>query len=256
MSQVLVGRQLTYEYGQIGNRRIGVFDIDISLEKGRAMGLVGESGSGKSTIANLICRFLKPDQGELTLLGKPVSAYKDREYYARVQYIAQQPQSTFHPKRSIQQSLEEVCRNFSFYQQPSDRKQVIHDLLRSVGLTPELAQRLPHQLSGGECQRAAIARALLINPDVLICDEITSALDVTVQYEVMQLLADIKERSQTSFLFISHDIALVSNFAEDLVVLKDGIVQEKGSIREVVSAPKSDYTKLLLSQYREDKDED
>ena len=129
-------------------------------------------------------------------------------------------------------------------------------MLSSVGLTPELAQRLPHQLSGGECQRAAIARALLINPDVLICDEITSALDVTVQYEVMQLLADIKERSQTSFLFISHDIALVSNFADDLVVLKDGIVQEKGSMREVVSAPKSDYTKLLLSQYREDEDED
>ena len=256
MNQVLIGRQLTYEYSQIGERRIGVFDIDISLKKGQALGLVGESGSGKSTIAKLICRFLKPDQGELTLLGKPVSAYKDRDYYARVQYIAQQPQSTFHPKRSIQQSLEEVCRNFSLYQQPSDRKQAIHDLLRSVGLTPELAQRLPHQLSGGECQRAAIARALLINPDVLICDEITSALDVTVQYEVMQLLADIKERSQTSFLFISHDIALVSNFAEDLVVLKDGIVQEKGSMREVVSAPKSDYTKLLLSQYREDENDD
>jgi len=113
-----------------------------------------------------------------------------------------------------------------------------------------------YTLSGGERQRLSIARALLINADVLICDEITSALDVTVQYEVMQLLADIKERSQTSFLFISHDIALVSNFAEDLVVLKDGIVQEKGSMREVVSAPKSDYTKLLLSQYREDKDED
>ena len=147
MNQVLTGQQLTYEYGQIGGRRIGVFDIDIRLEKGRAMGLVGESGSGKSTIANLVCRFLKPDQGELTLLGKPVSAYKDRDYYARIQYIAQQPQSTFHPKRSIQQSLEEVCRNFSLYQQPSDRKQAIHDLLTSVGLTAELAQRLPYQLS-------------------------------------------------------------------------------------------------------------
>lgn len=251
MKQVLSGQQLGYEYGQIAGKTIGVFDVDLDLEQGRALGLVGESGSGKSTLAKVICRFIKNHQGDLTVLGQPAQDYTDKDYYRKVQYIAQQPQSSFHPKRTIGQSLEEVCLNFGLYSQKSDQKAAVEKMLASVGLTADHAERLPHQLSGGECQRAAIARALLIHPDLLICDEITSALDVTVQAEVMALLAKIKKESDMAFLFISHDIALVSNFCEEIIVLKDGQVQEQGRVETIVHSPQNDYTKLLLSQYKE-----
>ena len=251
MKQVLTGQQLGYEYGQIAGRKIGVFDVDLSLKQGRALGLVGESGSGKSTLAKVICRFLSQHQGKLSLLDKSARDYSDMDYYRKVQYIAQQPQSSFHPKRTIRQSLEEVCHNFGLYAQKSDRQAAIDSMLASVGLATDHADRLPHQLSGGECQRAAIARALLIQPAILICDEVTSALDVTVQAEVMALLTQIKQTSDTAFLFISHDIALVSNFCEDMIVLKDGQVQEQGTVEEIVSNPQNAYTKLLLSQYQE-----
>ena len=128
----------------------------------------------------------------------------------------------------------------------------IHQLLERVGLDPDLVQQFPHQLSGGECQRMAIARALLVQPDLLICDEITSALDVTVQEGVMELLEEIQNSSQTSFLFISHDIALVSQFCDEIMVLNDGKIQENGVMSDVLRNPQSDYTKLLMKPYQEE----
>lgn len=251
MQKVLIAENLDYEYTRIAGKKIGITDIDFILEKGRALGLVGESGSGKSTIAKIICRFLLGAEGNVELLGKSLSSYKEKDYYRLVQYIAQQPQSSFHPKRTIKQSLEEVSINFSLHNNVEERTEAIKRTLESVGLRLEHGEQLPHRLSGGECQRAAIARALLINPTVLVCDEITSALDVTVQAEVMQLMDRIKKEYDTAFLFISHDIALVSNFCEEMIVLKDGEIQEKGDTSRLVAQPQSDYTKLLLSQYKE-----
>lgn len=251
MNKVLVARNLNFEYARIAGKKIGISNISFSLKKGRALGLVGESGSGKSTIAKILCRFIKDAQGEVKILGNDFWSLNDKMYYTNVQYITQHPQASFHPKRTILNSLEEVSINFSLHKNRDERQKAIKKVLKSVGLKEEHAKQLPYQLSGGECQRAAIARALLVNPSILICDEITSALDVTVQADVMKLMEKIKNEYDTAFLFISHDIALVSEFCSDIIVLKDGIIQEKGKMSEVISNPKSDYTKLLLGQYME-----
>ena len=185
-------------------------------------------------------------------MGQELTTYADLEFYKKVQYISQQPQEAFHPKRTLQASLEEVCQNFKICQTKKEMEEKIDQLLERVGLHPDLAQQFPHQLSGGECQRMAIARALLVQPDLLICDEITSALDVTVQEGVMDLLQEIQKSSQTSFLFISHDIALVSQFCDEMMVLKDGKIQEKGVTSDLLRNPQSDYTKMLMKPYLEE----
>ena len=191
-------------------------------------------------------------EGSIQFLGQSLTSFTDLEFYKKVQYISQQPQEAFHPKRTLQASLEEVCQNFKICMNKKEMEEKIHQLLERVGLDPVLAQQFPHQLSGGECQRMAIARALLVQPDLLICDDITSALDVTVQEGVMDLLQEIQKSSHTSFLFISHDIALVSQFCNEIMVLKDGKIQEKGVMSNVLRNPQSDYTKLLLKPYQEE----
>lgn len=251
MKQVLTIENLDYYYKTVLEKKIGITGVSFSIEKGCSLGLVGESGSGKSTIARIICRFLPIINGTIELLGRSISDYKKKDYYRLVQYIAQQPQLSFHPKRTIKESLEEVSINFALHKNVEERKEAIKTALESVGLQMDHGEQLPSRLSGGECQRAAIARALLLKPILLVCDEITSALDVTVQSDIMQLVKKIKEEYETAFLFISHDIALVTNICEEIIVLKDGVVQEKGETSVIVSDPQSEYTKLLLSQFKD-----
>lgn len=252
MTYLLECKDLTHHYQDPLPHRAGVFDVSFTLEKSHRLGLVGESGSGKSTIAKILSRLLDLQKGNIQFLGQELTTYADLEFYKKVQYISQQPQEAFHPKRTLQASLEEVCQNFKICQTKKEMEEKIDQLLERVGLHPELAQQFPHQLSGGECQRMAIARALLVQPDLLICDEITSALDVTVQEGVMDLLQEIQKSSHTSFLFISHDIALVSQFCDEIMVLKDGKIQEKGVMSDVLRNPQSDYTKMLMKPYLEE----
>lgn len=252
MTYLLECKDLTHHYKDPLHHQAGIFDVSLTLKKGQRLGLVGESGSGKSTIAKILSRLLDLQEGSIQFLGQSLATYADLEFYKRVQYISQQPQEAFHPKRNLRASLEEVCQNFKICQTKKEMEEKIDQLLERVGLHPELAHQFPHQLSGGECQRMAIARALLVQPDLLICDEITSALDVTVQEGVMDLLQEIQNSSQTSFLFISHDIALVSQFCDEIMVLKDGKIQEKGVMSDVLRNPQSDYTKMLMKPYLEE----
>lgn len=252
MTVLLECKELTHHYEDPLHHQAGVFDISFTLNKGHRLGLVGESGSGKSTIAKILSRFLKIQEGSVQFMGQSLMTYSDLDFYKKVQYISQQPQEAFHPKRTLQASLEEVCHNFKICKNNEEMQTYIGRLLQKVGLSLDHAQQFPHQLSGGECQRMAIARALLVQPDLLICDEITSALDVTVQEGVMEVLQDIQQTSQTSFLFISHDIALVSQFCDEIIVLKDGQIQEKGLMSDVLSNPQSEYTKMLMKPYQKE----
>ena len=255
MTVLLECKELTHHYEDPLHHQAGVFDVSFTLKKGHKLGLVGESGSGKSTIAKILSRLLDLQEGSIQFLGQSLTTYSDLDFYKRVQYISQLPQDAFHPKRTLQASLEEVCQNFKICKSKKEMEEHIQQLIERVGLHPDHARQYPHQLSGGECQRMAIARALLVQPDLLICDEITSALDVTVQEGVMDLLQEIQNSSQTSFLFISHDIALVSQFCDEMMVLKDGKIQEKGVMPDVLRNPQSDYTKMLMKPYLEEGEE-
>lgn len=227
--------------------KVAVDGVSLSVRRGECVGVVGESGSGKSTVANMVLRLIDPTEGRIMLNGRDITALKGvhlRGVYRSMQAVFQDPAGSFDPRRTLGASIAEGMRNVGVSRQRADAR--VKELLALCGLPEEMAARYPREVSGGQCQRAAIARALALEPDLLICDEATSALDVTVQRQVVELLARLKEERAMALLFICHDIALVSEICDTVVVMKDGAVVESGSVVDVIGDPKSDYTKTLL----------
>ena len=233
-----------------GDRTVTASDhVSFNIHAGEAFGLVGESGCGKSTLAKLITHLHPIDSGELYLCGRDITRVKGRalrETYRDIQMVFQDASASFDPRMKIGDSILEVLNNFG-YREPEQRRRVIPMLLEYVGLKPDHANRLPHQLSGGECQRAAIAKAIAIHPKLLICDEATSALDVSVQAQIVSMLKHMGSQMNMAFLFISHDLALVSGFCDRVGVMYRGRMVESGSAAEIIRAPAHPYTRLLLS---------
>lgn len=227
---------------------IAVNNIDLEIKKGECVGLVGESGCGKSTIAKIITNLEKRNEGNIFINGLNIEdfkATKNRELYKQVQMIFQNPMDSFSPRIKLGNSIGEIKINLG-YNKKEVKKEVI-DLLELVGLSEEYYYRYPKEVSGGECQRAAIARALLIKPKLLVCDEATSALDVSIQGQIINILSNLKEKTNISFLFISHDLALVQKFCDKIYVMYEGKIVEKGTRNHIINNPKHPYTKLLLS---------
>ena len=224
-----------------------VDSINIAVEHGQCVGLVGESGCGKSTIAKLIMGIEKSTSGNIFLEENDITNYKKKqrkELYKTIQMVFQNPVDSFNPKMTLGKSIEEIKINFG-----ADKKQIKDDvikLLELVGLNSQYYDKYPSNVSGGECQRAAIARALAIAPKLIICDEITSALDVSVQAQIVSLLKDLQKKLSLSYIFISHDLALVKNICEKIYVMYRGNIVEYGTIKDVINNPKHPYTKLLL----------
>ncbi|EET59965.1 ABC transporter, ATP-binding protein [Marvinbryantia formatexigens DSM 14469] len=224
-----------------------VEDVSFTLERGECLGIVGESGSGKSTIARMITRLIETTEGSVSLLGKDITNIKGKELravYREMQMVFQMPMESFDPRRTLGDGIGESLRNAGMSRR--DTKIKTEELLEMCGLTPEFAARYPHEVSGGQCQRAAIARALAVNPSILICDEATSALDVTVQKQVLELLINLKEKKNLSFLLICHDLALVQAFCDKVLVLCRGKVVEQGTPDDIINHPKEEYTKILV----------
>lgn len=225
-----------------------VNNIDLEIKKGECVGLVGESGCGKSTIAKIITNLEKSNEGNIFINGLNIEDFKsikNKELYKQVQMIFQNPMDSFNPRIKLGNSIGEIKINLG-YDKKEVKKEVI-DLLELVGLSEEYYYRYPKEVSGGECQRAAIARALLIKPKLLVCDEATSALDVSIQGQIINILSDLKEKTNISFLFISHDLALVQKFCDKIYVMYEGKIVEKGTRNHIINNPKHPYTKLLLS---------
>lgn len=224
-----------------------VEDISFSLEPGECLGIVGESGSGKSTVAMMLTHLTEVTDGEIFLQGKDITSLKGRqlrEIYRELQMVFQTPAGSFDPRCTLGDGIGESLRNMGISKK--ETRERVEKLLLTCGLSPEYADRYPHQVSGGECQRAAIARALAVEPKVLICDEATSALDVTVQKQIMELLIKLKKENQLSFLFICHDLALIQMFCDRVIVMHDGHMEEEGTPEEIIENPKTEYAKRLI----------
>ena len=222
--------------------------VSFQMMPGQTLGIVGESGSGKSTLlARLLCCLEKPDGGVLSLCGQEIGdtkRKKNREVCRKIQMVFQDPVSSFDPRRTLGEGIGESLRNAGVPRKEAEKR--VRQLLEQCGLPEEFAKRYPHEVSGGQGQRAAIARALAIEPQILICDEATSALDVAVQKQIMELLQKLKKENQLSFLFICHDLALVQLFCDRVIVMHDGHVEEEGTPEEIIEHPKTEYTEQLI----------
>lgn len=224
-----------------------VDDVSFELRQGECLGIVGESGSGKSTIVKMITHLQSITEGNVILKGKDITNVKGkelREVYKDIQMVFQMPMESFDPRRTLGDGIGESLRNMGLSRK--ETRERVEKLLERCGLDKEYADRYPHQVSGGQCQRAAIARALAVEPSVLICDEATSALDVTVQKQILKLLMELKQKENFSFLLICHDLALVQAFCDRVLVLYHGETVESGTPDEIINHPKMDYTKRLI----------
>ena len=221
--------------------------IDLRLQRGKTLGIVGESGSGKSTLGQAILRLVDA-QGSIRFEGQALDALKGkalRPWRRKLQVVFQDPFGSLSPRMSVQQIIEEGLRVHTDLTAAQREADVI-SALRDVGLDPDTRHRFPHEFSGGQRQRIAIARALVIKPDLILLDEPTSALDRTVQKQVVSLLRRLQEEHGLTYLFISHDLAVVRALAHDLMVVKDGVVVEAGSTQQLFEAPQHAYTRDLL----------
>ena len=223
--------------------------IDFELFPGECLAVIGESGSGKTTAVNLIARLLDATSGSVFLDGREITHLRGRQLrqvYKTMQMVFQTPADSFDPRRTLGDGIGESLRNAGVSR--TETRERVGELLKKCGLSPEFASRYPHQVSGGQCQRAAIARALAIEPKLLICDEATSALDVTVQKEIIELLNALRSQQgrNLSILFICHDISLVQQFADRVLVMYHGNIVEEGTPDEVIRAPQDNYTKRLI----------
>ena len=229
------------------NDFLAVDDVTFSIGQGEKVALIGESGSGKTTVAKMVARLLDSTSGTIILQEKDIthaSGKKLRQAYQNMQMVFQMPLESFDPRRTLGYGIAESLRNQGYSKEAAAAE--CKRLLTRCGLEAAFAKRYPHEVSGGQCQRAAIARALAIQPKLLILDEATSALDVTVQAEILSLLDELQKNLNMSYLFICHDIALVQDFCDRVMVMHHGKIVEMGTTDEVIQHPKQAYTKKLI----------
>lgn len=227
--------------------RHAVQDASLALRRGTTLGIVGESGSGKSTLARIALGLEAPDTGDIDFLGQPWGNLNHRQRLARrskLGFVQQDPLSSFDPRHRVEAVIAQALSAAGVARNEHRRR--INELLDDVGLAAQFASRHPRHLSGGERQRVAIARALATDPEVIICDEAVSALDVSVQSQILDLLARLQTQKGVAYVFISHDLGVIRHISHEVLVMKDGEIVESGPTEQVFTTPASDYTRLLL----------
>ncbi len=227
-----------------------VDDVSIDINKGKIVALVGESGSGKTTLGRAILQLQKPTAGSVTIDGHELVGLSNKElkpWRRKMQISFQDPQSSLNPRLLVAKTITEPMKVHGIGSSDEDRIELAADVLESVQLKREFMWRYPHEFSGGQRQRIGLARALALNPEFIVCDEITSALDVSVQAEVLQLLLEIREQRDLTLLFITHNIAVVEYLSDETIVMKNGKVVEQGLTGDVCGNPQNAYTQKLLA---------
>ena len=227
-----------------------VNDISFTLKENQTLGIVGESGCGKSTLARMLVGLLEPSSGTINLQNKNIQQYQRQELGQVIQYVFQDPLSSLNPRKTIYQSLAAPLK-YLHQQDNSLIKEKMLSVMGEVGLKEEFLDRYPHEFSGGQAQRIGIARALLADAKILILDEPVSALDVSIQSQVLNLLNDLKRKFNLSFIVISHDLAVVENISDEIAVMYFGDIVEHNSSKEIFQKPRHPYTELLVGSVPE-----
>jgi ABC-type oligopeptide transport system ATPase subunit len=240
-------RKLSLSFHQ--QEQVAAEHVSFSIAAGKTLGLVGASGSGKSSIARAIMRLLEPDSGEILFRGEDIFRMGSRQLMAtrqRIQLVFQEPSASLSPRRSVEQTLLEPLEHFAIGDM-NHRHEKIRQTLQTVGLDPDVLRRYPHQFSTGQQQRIAIARALVTNPELLIADEAVSSLDVSIQAQILQLIQTLQKEHGITFLFISHDLAVIRQIADDIAVMYRGQLLEQSPADTFFSKPAHPYSRALLS---------
>lgn len=240
---VLEIQGLSKRYGAVQ----AVKDISFTMERGDILGIVGESGCGKTTLLRLISGLEPSDSGQVLLHGRPLTVKRSRDDYRAMQMIFQDAAGSFHPRRRIADTIQDSVRSLL----GRDSRADIPALCAMVGLAPELARRYPRDLSGGQCQRFAIARAMAAGPELLLCDEVTSALDTATQARILELIRTLCRENRMAAVFVSHDLAVVGSLCSRVLVMKDGHMVEQGPTRQILQAPTETYTRELIASVME-----
>lgn len=227
-----------------------VDDVSFSIEEGETLGVVGESGCGKSTLGRTILHLLEPTEGKIMFEGKDISQMSAAEFKdsrQKMQIIFQDPFSSLNPRMTVEDIIREPLDIFHLYSTKKERDERIRALMETVGLSARLARVYPHELDGGRRQRIGIARALAVNPKFIVCDEPVSALDVSIQAQILNLMQDLQEQTGVTYLFITHDLSVVKHISNNICVMYLGKVVEKSSAKELFTSTYHPYTKALLA---------
>lgn len=223
-----------------------LIDISFSLYPGQTLGIVGESGSGKSTLGEIVGNLQDPTFGEVLYEGQAINKMDRKDfadYRKNTQFIFQSPKESLNPFFTVKEAIAEPL----IIQKKQVSNELIEEVLDKVRLPKSFLNKRTMELSGGQAQRVAIARSLILRPKLIICDEITSALDVSVQAQILDLINDIQKDYGTAYLFITHDIGVVYNMSDEILVLNNGVIEEQGQAEQIVFEPKVEYTQLLMS---------
>ncbi len=227
-----------------------VDDISFEIKKGEVLGMVGESGSGKSTAGRAAIRLIEPTSGQITFLGHDLlklSQVEMKGYRKKIQMVFQDPYSSLNPRKTICESIGEPLLFHQIVKTKREQQERVAYLLEQVGLSADVMDRYPHEFSGGQQQRICIGRALGLEPELIVCDEAVSALDVSVQAQILNLLSELKERLHLSYLFITHDLSVVRHLCDRVVVMHGGKIVESASVEHLFADPQDPYTKKLLA---------
>ena len=224
--------------------------VDLSIQSGKTLGVVGESGCGKSTLGYCVLRILERTEGEIIFDGEDITRFdkaRMREFKKRAQIILQDPYSSINPRMTVSETIAEPMIVNKLYKTNTERKHRVAELMETVGLASRLYNAYPHELDGGRLQRVGVARALSLNPEFIVCDEPVSALDVSIQAQILNLLMDLQEQMGLTYLFITHNLSVVKHISDEIMVMYLGKIVERAPKRELFANPMHPYTQALLS---------
>lgn len=236
---------LNFSYARDGRRIPAVRSVSLAMAEGEVLGIVGESGCGKSSLARCLVGLSRPDSGRIAMSGADITHRRSREQRRSMQMVFQDPRSSLNPRMSVFEQIEEGWRTHKAIR-PDAPREVASELLARVGLGAAYLDRRPSELSGGQAQRVSIARALAVSPRLLICDEAVSALDVSVQTQVLKLLAEIRAELNLAMIFISHDLGVVRQISDRVAVMYRGEIVEMEPVETLFQNPRHDYSRSLL----------